>query len=133
MLGIYEDEILSKSFQSEERLSEFLPPLLSELLDEYEFEALIYANGPGSFMGIKISFLSLQTLSIVKNVPLFAVSAFELNDYQAIRANKNLCFVRQNNQISLQKTQPGVFFLPKNLANLNLKEDNLPFYFLGAI
>lgn len=133
MLGIYEDEILSKSMQSEEKLSEFLPPLLSKLLEEYEFEALVYVNGPGSFMGIKISFLSLQTLSIVKNVPLLAVSAFELNDYQPIRANKNLCFVYEKGQISLQKTQPGAFFLPKNLANLTLKEDNLPFYFLGAI
>ncbi len=40
--------------------------ILDELLKEYDFTSLIYANGPGSYMGIKISYVGLSTLSIVK-------------------------------------------------------------------
>lgn len=100
---------------------------------EFELERLVYANGPGSYMGIKVSYLSLKTLSIVKNIPLFAVSAFELNDFKPIRANKALSFVYKNGQIALQEAVEGEFFLPNSLKSLNLQSDNEPFYFLNAV
>ena len=77
--------------------------------------------------------MSLKTLSLVKNIPLFAVSAFELNGFKPISANKNLCFIYKNGEIVLEKNTPAKFFLPKNLQELNLKNDNLPFYFLDAV
>ncbi|HBD8802543.1 TPA: tRNA threonylcarbamoyladenosine biosynthesis protein TsaB, partial [Campylobacter jejuni] len=101
MIGIYQDDKLIKTYKSEEKASEFLPKILDELLKEYDFTSLIYANGPGSYMGIKISYVSLSTLSIVKNIPLFAVSAFELNGYKPISANKNFCFVYKEGEIYL--------------------------------
>lgn len=107
--------------------------LLAQILAEFECEKLIYANGPGSYMGIKISYLSLKTLSVVKNLPLFAVSAFELNDYAPIRANNALCFVYEKGKISLQKAVAGEFALPPTLSKLNLQSDNAPFYFLNAV
>lgn len=67
------------------------------------------------------------------NLPLFAVSAFELNDYAPIRANNALCFVYDKGQIALQKAVAGEFALPKNLKGLNLSSDNAPFYFLDAV
>ena len=133
MLGIYEGEKLIKSYESGEKADEFVPKILQILLKEFEFSRLIYANGPGSFMGIKISYVSLKTLSLVKNIPLFAVSAFELNGFKPISANKNLCFIYKNGEIVLEKNTPAKFFLPKNLQELNLKNDNLPFYFLDAV
>lgn len=132
-IGLYENDLLIKSIQSEQKASEAVPILLSEILADFELERLIYANGPGSYMGIKISFLSLKTLSIVKNLPLFAVSAFELNHFAPIRANKNLCFVYNDGAISLQKGLVGEFFLPQCLKSLNLRSDNEPFYFLNAV
>lgn len=133
LIGLYEDNTLIKSYENEQKASEALPVLLEEILAKFELEKLIYANGPGSYMGIKISFLSLKTLSIVKNLPLFAVSAFELNDYAPIRANNHLCFVYDKGKISLQKASAGEFFLPKCLKELNLQSDNAPFYFLDAV
>ncbi len=133
MLGIYEDKKLIKSFKSEEKADIFVPRILKVLLSEFEFSSLIYANGPGSFMGIKISFVCLKTLSLVKNIPLFAVSGFELNGFKPISANKNLCFVLKEGGILLEKNTPGAFFLPQNLQELNLKNDNIPFYFLDAV
>lgn len=133
MIGIYQDDKLIKTYKSEEKASEFLPKILDELLKEYDFTSLIYVNGPGSYMGIKISYVSLSTLSIVKNIPLFAVSAFELNGYKPISANKNFCFVYKEGEICLERNIPAEFFLPKNLQELKLNNDNLPFYFLDAI
>ncbi|MGH2267705.1 tRNA threonylcarbamoyladenosine biosynthesis protein TsaB [Campylobacter taeniopygiae] len=133
MLGIYQNNFLVKSITSDEKASEFIPKILQELLQDFTFDELIYANGPGSFMGIKISYVSLRTLSIVKNIPLFAISAFELNNNQPISAHKEMCFVKKEDQIVLEKTVSGEFILPSNLSKLNKKDDNLPFYFLPAI
>ena len=133
LVGLYENDTLQKRFESKEKASEFLPVILNEILAEFSLERLIYANGPGSYMGIKISFVSLKTLSIVLGVPLFAVSAFELNDYKPIRANNDLCFVYENGEIVLKKALAGEFFLPKSLAGLNLSKKNEPFYFLDAV
>ncbi|MBZ7935868.1 tRNA threonylcarbamoyladenosine biosynthesis protein TsaB [Campylobacter sp. B0100352/1] len=133
MLGIYENDLLVKSIISDEKASEFIPKILQELLQDFTFDELIYANGPGSFMGIKISYVSLSTLSIVKNIPLFAISAFELNNNQPISAHREMCFVKKGDEIVLEKAVSGEFILPSNLSKLNKKDDNLPFYFLPAI
>ncbi|MBZ7960281.1 tRNA threonylcarbamoyladenosine biosynthesis protein TsaB [Campylobacter molothri] len=133
MLGIYKNNLLVKSITSYEKASEFIPKILQELLQNFTFDELIYANGPGSFMGIKISYVSLSTLSIVRNIPLFAISAFELNNNQPISAHKEMCFVKKGDEIFLEKATSGEFVLPLNLSKLNKKNDNLPFYFLPAI
>lgn len=133
MLGIYQNDELVKDLTSDEKASEFIPKILKNLLKKYDFNELIYANGPGSYMGIKISYVSLSTLSIVKSIPLFAVNAFEFNDYKPICANKNLCFVYKEGKIILEKNSPLPFFLPKNLKKLNRNNDNLPFYFLDVL
>ncbi|EBF6145684.1 tRNA threonylcarbamoyladenosine biosynthesis protein TsaB [Campylobacter coli] len=133
MIGIYQDDKLVKNIESEEKASEFVSKILKILLKEFSFDELIYANGPGSYMGIKISYVSLRTLSIVKNIPLFAISAFELNNNQPIAAHKNMCFVKKEDEIILEENTAGEFFLPPNLSKLNKKDDNLPFYFLSAI
>lgn len=133
MVGVYEEDKLSLAKKSNEKCSKILVPLLDELLKDFTPDELIYANGPGSFMGIKLSYTILQTFSLVKNIPLFAISAFLLNDYKPIKAKNDLCFVYNDGKISLANTSPGEFFLPKSLKNLKLLEDNLPFYFLPAL
>lgn len=133
MLGIYQNDSLVKTYTSFEQTSEILPTLLQEVLELYSFSKFIYANGPGSYMGIKISYISLKTISIVKNIPLFSLSAFELNDYKPILANKNICFVYKDNKITLEKQEPGEFFMPHSLKGLKISTDSEPFYFLDAI
>ncbi|AJC84091.1 N6-L-threonylcarbamoyladenine synthase, TsaB subunit [Campylobacter peloridis LMG 23910] len=134
MLGIYENERLLEIIESDLKISEVLPKILKDLLLKYELKELIYVHGPGSYMGIKISYVSLQTLAIIKNIPLRAVSAFELNNNTPIRANKHLCFVKnQNDEIILEKTQAGNFFMPQSLKDLNLSKENTPFYVLDAV
>ncbi|MCV3443561.1 MULTISPECIES: tRNA threonylcarbamoyladenosine biosynthesis protein TsaB [unclassified Campylobacter] len=134
MLGIYENDLLLNTIESDLKVSEVLPKILQELLSQYEFEKLIYVHGPGSYMGIKISYVSFETLAIVKNIPLKAIGAFELNNNTPIPANKHLCFVKKDNgEIILEKTQAGSFFMPQSLKGLNLSKENTPFYVLDAI
>ncbi|QOR01936.1 MULTISPECIES: tRNA threonylcarbamoyladenosine biosynthesis protein TsaB [unclassified Campylobacter] len=134
MLGIYEDDRLLEVIESDLKVSETLPCIIQKLLLKYELQKLIYVHGPGSYMGIKISYVSFQTLAIVKNIPLEAVSAFELNNNTPIPANKHLCFVKkENDEIVLEKTQAGSFFMPQSLKGLGLSKDNAPFYVLDAI
>ncbi|EAC1840175.1 tRNA threonylcarbamoyladenosine biosynthesis protein TsaB [Campylobacter lari] len=134
MLGIYENDVLIKTIESDLKVSEVLPKILQDLLLQYELEKLIYAHGPGSYMGIKISYVSFKTLAIVKNIPLKAISAFELNNNTPIAANKHLCFVKKDDdEIVLEKTQAGSFFMPQNLKGLNFSQENTPFYVLDAI
>ncbi|EAH6292781.1 tRNA threonylcarbamoyladenosine biosynthesis protein TsaB [Campylobacter lari] len=134
MLGIYENDVLIKTIESDLKVSEVLPKILQDLLLQYELEKLIYAHGPGSYMGIKISYVSFKTLAIVKNIPLKAISAFELNNNTPIAANKHLCFVKKDDdEIVLEKTQAGSFFMPQSLKGLNFSQENIPFYVLDAI
>lgn len=134
MLGIYENDVLIKTIESDLKVSEVLPKILQDLLLQYELEKLIYAHGPGSYMGIKISYVSFKTLAIVKNIPLKAISAFELNNNTPIAANKHLCFVKKDDdEIVLEKTQAGSFFMPQSLKGLKFSQENIPFYVLDAI
>ncbi|MCV3450019.1 tRNA threonylcarbamoyladenosine biosynthesis protein TsaB [Campylobacter lari] len=133
MLGIYENGVLIKTIENDLKVSEVLPKILQDLLLQYEFEKLIYVHGPGSYMGIKISYVSFKTLAIVKNTPLKAISAFELNNNAPIAANKHLCFVKKDDEIVLEKTQAGSFFMPQSLKGLNFSKENTPFYVLDAI
>ncbi|MBF7044694.1 tRNA threonylcarbamoyladenosine biosynthesis protein TsaB [Campylobacter volucris] len=134
MLGVYENENLLELIENDLKVSEILPKIMQEILLKYELEKLIYVHGPGSYMGIKISYVSFKTLAIVKNIPLLAINAFELNNNKPIPANKHLCFVKnEKGDICLQKAQAGKFFMPQSLKNFNLSEDNTPFYVLDAI
>lgn len=133
LLGIYENSNLIKTISSEQNASEFIPEILSKLQTEFKIENIIYSNGPGSFMGIKVAYIALRSYSIIKGIDLFAVSGFELNSYGAIRANNKLSFVLDGNKIILAKKEPSKFVLPQNLSKLNLTDDILPNYILSAV
>lgn len=133
LLGIYKDGVLIEKYQDDElKASDFLETYYVKALQKYTPNELIYANGPGSFMGMKLAYVFLKTISIVKNIPLYAVGGFDVNDSGKIKANKMFCFKKnEHGKIIMSKEDAGMFFLPKILPDKN--EDNLPFYFLPAL
>lgn len=135
LVGIYENGNLIQKFVSDEneKAGDFLISKFDEILQIYEIKSVIYANTPGSFMGIKLSYVILKTLSTALNFPLFAISGFELNNFSPIRANKNLSFVYHDGEIVLEKCEPKAFELPQTLSNLNKNSDILPNYIIGAV
>ncbi len=136
LVGVYENGKLIEEIRSEGMSSEVLSDIFEPLLEKYRFSRFVYAKGPGSFMGIKVSYLFLKTLSIVRNVPLLAVDAFFFNENRPIKAVGKLYFVKNSSTISLEpllSPQPWEFTLPREIRAENFDTDNLPYYGIDAV
>lgn len=89
-------------------------------------------------MAIKITYLFLKTLSITKNLQLFATDGFAFNQKSPIKAVGNLYFIKKDGKISTQKigeiplTQKS-FTLPQKLDTEIFSSDNEPLYVLPAL
>ena len=75
-IGIYKDGKLFKEIESKEMTSDFLPSFFDEILKEYNIKNIIYSNGPGSYMSIKLTYIFLKTLQITKNISIFSQDGF---------------------------------------------------------
>ena len=136
LIGVYKDSELVETIKSEERSSEVLPELFKTLMDRYEIRNIIYANGPGSFMAIKVSFIFLRTLCIVKNISLLATDAFYFNNNAPIKAVGKLYFVKNRDAIETEtlKDAPIMeFTLPQQLRLEDFSTETAPFYGIGAV
>ncbi len=135
-VGIYENNRLIQSHELHEQTSDSLPLFFETLLQEYAVTRLIYANGPGSFMAIKVSYLFLKTLSIVKNIPFLATDAFYFNKNQPIKALGKLCFVKMAHSVETQvfdEVPSSTFELPQELIIEDFNSDTLPQYGIAAV
>lgn len=133
LVGVYENGVLIENISSNEHASDALISALLTLSSKFQIQKIIYANTPGSFMGLKVAFVTLKSYAIAKNCELFGVSGFELNAGGAIKANKNFCFVQENGEILLKKATPTSFTLPKSLKNLTLSAQAEPIYHIDAV
>ncbi|SMP86132.1 hypothetical protein SAMN06313486_1023 [Epsilonproteobacteria bacterium SCGC AD-308-P11] len=136
LIGVYEDTKLIDSVVSEEKSSDILPKIFEEMLNKYNVKALFYSNGPGSFMAIKIAYIFLKSMSILKNIPLFATDAFNFNENNPIKAIGKLYFVKVASEIETQKLEiaPVVSFSLPNVLDYNeFDKQNAPIYGIGAV
>jgi len=135
-IGIYEESKLIDTIVSSEKSSEVLPLIFEKLLHEYNVKALYYANGPGSFMAIKVAYIFLKSLSILKKIPLYATDAFKFNENQPIKAIGKLCFVKIASEIKTQKLEivpEATFSLPDVLDYNEFSTTSTPLYSIGAV
>ena len=136
LVGIYKDGKLQESITSNKRSSEVLAAIYKELFSRYNLVSLIYANGPGSFLSIKIAYVFLRSLSILKGIPLLAMDAFCFNDNRPIKALGKLYFVKIQEEIRQQKLEEAIsapFKLPQRIYRQQLSSDNTPMYIIGAV
>ena len=135
-IGVYKEQKLIDTIVSEEKSSDILPILFSQLSNKYTVEKLFYANGPGSFMAIKIAYIFLKSISILKNIPLFATDAFYFNENQPIKAIGKLFFVKISSEIKTQKLEiapQSSFKLPDMLDYNEFTNTTAPSYGIGAV
>jgi hypothetical protein len=133
---VYKEGCLIEEIRSEGMSSDVLAEIFDTLLKKYEFSHFIYAKGPGSFMGIKVTYLFLKTLSIVKKIPLLATDAFFFNQNTPIKAVGKLYFVKNSSTITLEpidSAETGIFALPQRIDLENFDSDNLPYYGIDAV
>ncbi len=136
ILGLYEEGKLIDSISSELKTSEILLPLLSKYLDNYDVSNIIYTRGPGSYMAIKLTYIMLKTIEILRGIPCQGCSGFALNGGEAIKAIGNLYFIKEKETIITKKyAQPVkvIFTLPQSIHNLILDEESTPEYILPAV
>ena len=136
LLGVYEDDILIKTIESDKKTSEILLPLLNECMDTYDISGIIYTRGPGSYMAIKLTYIMLKTIEITRGIKCFGCSGFALNGGQPIKAMGNLYFIKEKETIITKKyEQPVVthFALPKSIHDLDIDEESTPEYILPAV
>jgi hypothetical protein len=136
LLGIYQEGRLIESIKSDKKASESLLPLLDNIIKEYNIEKIIYANGPGSYMATKLSYIMLRSIEIIKGIPLYSCSAFELNDNQPIKAIGNLYFIKVKEDIITKKFESPItqsYRLPILLDTLTPQRDSRPDYQLPAV
>jgi tRNA A37 threonylcarbamoyladenosine modification protein TsaB len=136
MIGIYEDQKLIETIESKEKSSDVLPVLFKEILQKYDVQKLFYANGPGSFMAIKVAYIFLKSISIIKKIPLFATDAFYFNANQPIKAIAKLYFVKIASEIKTQKLErvpETAFALPDVLHYDEFSTNTAPLYMIGAV
>ncbi len=135
-IGVYKDNKLIDTIKSEEKSSEILPVLYKDLSNLYNIKKLFYANGPGSFMAIKVAYIFLKSMSILKKIPLFATDAFYFNENQPIKAIGKLCFVKIASEIKTQKLEIAPimeFKLPDVLDYNEFSTTSSPLYGIGAV
>lgn len=136
LVGIYEDKKLIDTITTEEKSSEILPIIFKDLLKRYDIQKLFYANGPGSFMAIKVSYIFLKSLSILKGIPLYARDAFYFNKNQPIKALAKLYFVSIASKIETQKLENAPmssFELHNVLEYAEFTNKSTPHYHIGAV
>jgi len=135
-IGIYKDNKLIKEYIKTEQTSEVLPLVFAQILQTYEIKTLFFANGPGSFMAIKVSYIFLKTLSISLDIDLLGTDGFEFNENRPIRAMRKVYFMKNNGRIVTKIIDQDIeqkFELPKHLDRRNFMQNCEPLYVLPAV
>lgn len=136
LIGVYEDGKLIETVENSGKTSEVLLKVLTELTSKYNYSRVIYTSGPGSYMAIKLTYITLRSLEIIKAIPFEACEAFELNEQKPIKAMGKLYFIKENNTIITKKFDEVLeqrFELPSMLSEVTLLDNNKPLYILPAV
>jgi len=136
LIGVYQDNLLIEKIESNKKTSEILLKILIELSKKYNYSEIIYTNGPGSYMAIKITYIILRSLEILKGVTFTGCNAFDLNDNKPIKAVGKLYFIKEKETIITKKIDEAIeqrFELPSMLSEVTILNDNKPLYILPAV
>lgn len=136
-IGLYKDNILIDKIEQEGMTSDILPKIFNELLKKYEIKTITYVNTPGSYMAIKVAYVFLKTICIVKNIELNAASGFLFNENSPIKALGKKYFFNKDDKIIIdfleEKSIISDFKLPKSLDKTYFSSETLPIYNLPAV
>jgi tRNA A37 threonylcarbamoyladenosine modification protein TsaB len=133
IIGIYQDKKLVEKISVEGKTSQLLPVQFEKIIKQYTIKNVLFANGPGSFMAIKITYIFLKSLSTVLEFQLFSQDAFFFNKNKPIKAINGNFFIKNNNKIEMVKLNQSnsmEFFLPEVFEQEKYSQDIEPLYIL---
>ena len=135
-VGIYSAESCIDRYEIDGQTSAVLLQQMEKILEQYSVSRIIYVNGPGSYMAIKLTYIMLQTIKLIRGIEFEGCSAFELNGGKPVRAMGSLYFIKEKETIITKKFDEKVkqeFWLPDDLSTIVLDTDNKPHYALPAV
>ncbi len=136
LIGIYKDKKLQKTIAKEQNTSDILADTIDDILKQYNIRAFYYTNGPGSYLSIKLVYVFLSTISIIKKIPFFGANGFYFNDNCPIKAIGNKYFFNKNHKIILDDLKDAKiqdFYLPYILKSEIFKPNLAPLYELDYL
>jgi len=136
LIGVYENAKLIETVENSGKTSEVLLKILTELFSKYNYKRIVYTSGPGSYMAIKLTYITLRSLEILKEITFDACEAFEVNEQNPIKAMGKLYFIKENNTIITKKFDEVLeqrFALPSMLSEVTILDNNKPLYILPAV
>jgi hypothetical protein len=137
LIGVYKKDRLIEQYKDSDRASEALPILFFKAYNSHKPQKIVYANGPGSFTSIKLTYIFLKAISIIKNLQLFSVDSFYFCDNRPIKAIGKSCFIKNRGRISIQKIDKPLddsrFYLPTEIEFTKFSVDAKPLYVLPSV
>jgi hypothetical protein len=138
LIGIYEKNNLIETIQINGKTSDILSNIFEDLLHKYNIQNIIYTNTPGSFLGIKLVYIYLKTLSICKNIRIRSIDAFYFNENKPIKGIIGKFFIKdKSNNIKLEKLEDyvddNIFTLPSLINMKNFSVNIEPIYISPAV
>ncbi len=136
LIGVYRDGVLIEEIEKEEKTSEILLKVLMEIRSRYDYEHIIYTNGPGSYMAIKLTYITLRSLEILTDIEFSGCDAFSLNNQNPIKAIGKFYFIKDKGKIVTKRFDEVLnqeFKLPKEISNISILDSNKPLYILPAV
>lgn len=136
-LGVYNSDTLIREYAASGKASDVLPPMIDEAIKEFAPSEIYYTNGPGNHMSLKIAFVSLKALCVIKKIPLYGVSPFVFNGNSPIKAFGNSYFVSTLGKIELEIFEEEPTLLPAALPKCTdfeeLKGSDEPLFLLSVV
>ncbi len=138
LIGIYKNGILEETIENDGKTSDILPHIVNQILEKQNIDEIIYVNGPGSYMSIKIAYIFLKTLSITLDIPFLAISGFSVNANSPIKAlGQKYFFLDSDGEIKTrfldENEKLNNFILPQKIHYSLCFEDTLPNYQLPVV
>jgi len=135
-IGFYKNNALLNTKEYSGLTSDILLPTLETILKQNNITKIIYTNKPGSHMATKITYVLLKTLNNIKDIPIYAISGFELNNNKPIKALGKLYFIKEKENIITKRfdQEPNSSFsMPKSLNELSASNQIEPQYEIAAV
>jgi tRNA A37 threonylcarbamoyladenosine modification protein TsaB len=117
-------------------LTESLYVLMSAAERRYSIKRVLYVNGPGSFMGLKLGFVFMRTFALAREIDFAACDSFAITGGAPVFSHKNRWFVKNGSSIELirfENPPENRLIPPKKLNMANFSGDTTPCYLLPAV
>ncbi len=87
-------------------------------------------------MAIKLTYITVRSLEILKDIKFSGCDAFSLNNQNPIKAMGKLYFVKDKSKIVTKEFDEVLnqeFKLPKELNKITILDSNRPLYIIPAV